>query len=232
MNSILKKIAFITTTLAMTAASACWYSKSNYNDYVATINNAIRHASEVKVVQGNASSIKSIEYTIANNLVVDFPVTVTMKITSEQPIQMVDAFDSSSTPRASNLEAMLQYRILPDGDWITVSNFSIETGRLPESYPPAPYLGRNNIWPKGLKKGDKIMVRLYVTDGQWQSGDISSKCNARTSDNSKYRYEFSQYKYKVTNVVTDEIGESDLGDGWLPHYVVVLEYSGNTRPIQ
>ena len=113
-----------------------------------------------------------------------------------------------------------------------VSEYSIETGRLPDEYPPSPYLGRNNIHPKGLKAGDKIMVRLYVTDGLWQSGDPNSKCDAlATAPEYTYRYEFPYYDYIVKNVVEDVTGESDLGGGWLPHYVAVLEYSGNTRPI-
>ena len=64
------------------------------------------------------------------------------------------------------------------------------------------------------------------------TGDPNSKCDALAdSADYTYRYEFPRYDYTVKNVVEDHVGESDLGGGWLPHYVVVLEYSGNTRPL-
>lgn len=45
------------------------------------------------------------------------------------------------------------------------------------SAPPAAYLNRNNIWPKKCRAGDVVMIRLYVTDGSFQSGDMSDKCD-------------------------------------------------------
>lgn len=56
----------------------------------------------------------------------------------------------SNVARNVQLDAALQYRILPDGQWITVARYSVDSGRIPESYPPATYLGRNNIEPKGI----------------------------------------------------------------------------------
>lgn len=118
---------------------------------------------------------KQLVYTLTNNIVVDFPATITMKLTSDAPLTVQLANGQTST---LEIDAWLQYRMLPDGDWVTVSRYTIDTGRLPASYPPAPYLGRNNIMPPNMKKGDKVMVRLYVTDGVWQSGELSSKCEA------------------------------------------------------
>ena len=234
----MKKIITIAlASLAALAATACWYQKANYNDYIATVNNFERHISRLDVTQGSWTHIQAIKYEVDNQLKVDFPVTMTMKLTSEKPIAIVDAYEVHAaipTNRTAKVDARLEYRVLPHGNWVKVSEFSIDTGRLPESYPPAPYLGRNNINPKGLKAGDKIMVRLYVTDGQWQSGDPTSMCDATVTNamsSCTYRYEFPKYRYTVKNVVIDELNEADLGGGWLPHYVVVLEYSGHTRPI-
>ena len=230
----MKKTILAMFGIAALAASACWYNKQNYNDYIAMVNTTQRHMSEVIVTQNTSSKIKEIDYCITNNFIVDFPVTVTMKLTSEDPIILANPFsNSTSNAIRRTIDARLEYRVLPDGDWIKVSEYSIETGRLPESYPPAPYLGRNNIFPKNLVAGDKIMVRLYVTDGQWQSGDPNSKCDARAKEGLgiTYRYEYPEFQYDISNVITNIIGEAQLGDGWLPHYVVVLEYSGHTRPI-
>lgn len=239
----MKAIKYILSSVALAVtgiALACWYQKADYNDYIAVVNNSVKHTVLVEKIE-TSSAAKAIRYTIDNQMTVDFPVTVTMKLTSEQPIIIDDAFSLTAnvaaqpqpSSRISKIQAVLEYRVLPNGSWVKVSEYSIETGRLPDSYPPAAYLGRNNIWPRGLSAGDKIMVRLYVTDGQWQSGDPDSKCDARaTTPEREYRYDFPHYEYIVQKTgVIDVEGESDLGGGWLPQYVVVLEYSGKTRPI-
>lgn len=188
----------------------------------------------MEVDQGVQSNIQRIKYSIQNNVEVDFPVTVTTKLTSEQPVILDSTAAATNTGKREMVDAKLQYRVLPNGDWVTVSEYSIETGRLPESYPPAAYLGRNNISPEGLKKGDRIMVRLYVRTAWWQSGDATSKCDRLVNDSgSEHVYEQDMFKYTVTNVVIPDQGyDVDLGGGWLPHYVVVLTYSGYTRPVE
>ena len=234
-GTTMKLLSNIKTTLAATillismSVLACWYQSLNYNDYIATVNGISIHSSRVEVVQSESkSSIQKIEYGITNNIVVDFPVTVTMKLTSEEPIML-----QATTNRREMVNAKLQYRTLPNGDWTTVSEYSIETGRLPETYPPAPYLGQNNIFPAGSKKGDKIMVRLYVKTAWWQSGDLSSKCDETIGGSTKHVYEQDRFNYIVERSVIPKDGTTvDLGGGWLPHYVVVLTYSGYTRPVK
>ena len=95
-------------------------------------------------------------------MTVDFPVTAVMKLVSNSKIILDD-----KTKKPEILRCMLQYRVLPRGNWITVEEYSTPTGSIPMSFPPAAYLGRNNIWPKNCKAGDVIMIRLYVTDGQF-----------------------------------------------------------------
>lgn len=234
MTKLTTKIAAIALALmAAIPSDACWYRKTNYNDYIFTVNNAERHTSLVKTIDAGSQKVNSIEYTEENYMVVDLPITCTMKLTSETPITITDDQQPGSrindNARAVPVDAKLQYRVLPAGEWVTVSEFSIDSGRLPNSYPPAPYLGRNNISPKGLKAGDKIMIRLYVTDNAgWQSGDLASKCD-EGSYNGQPVYLNKTISYKMTNIVEPNV---DMGGGWYPHYVVVVEYSGYTRPVQ
>lgn len=191
-------------------AAACWYQKTNYNDYIFSINNIERHTSLVKTIEAGSQKVNSITYTVVNNMVVDFPLTVTMKLTSETPITMTDPTQSGgkvdSAARAVPVEAKLQWRVLPDGDWVTASEFQIDSGRLPNSYPPAPYLGRNNICPKGLKAGDKVMIRLYVTDNAgWQSGDPASKCDENG------QWEKDKIEYTITNRAVPNVDMGETG---------------------
>ena len=92
---------------------------------------------------------------------------------------------------------------------------------------PSFYLGRNNIYPVGLKAGDVIMVRLYVSRGMTESGDIEDKCdkkliNNKLSDN--YQYIFNDKDQSSTTF--------DLGGNWLPHLVTTVVFSGNYRPVR
>ena len=61
-----KIIATSLIGLASLAATACWYQKANYNDYIAAINNFERHVSRLDVTQGNWTHIQAITYEIDN----------------------------------------------------------------------------------------------------------------------------------------------------------------------
>lgn len=88
-------------------AAACWYQKTNYNDYIFSINNIERHTSLVKTIEAGSQRVNSITYTVVNNMVVDFPLTVIMKLTSENPIMMTNPFNGGSGVRAIPVEAKL-----------------------------------------------------------------------------------------------------------------------------
>ena len=98
-----KIIAIALTSLAALAATACWYQKANYNDYIATINNFERHISRLDVTQGSWTHIQAIKYEIDNQLKVDFPITVTRKLTSEKPIVIADAYEEAGEERSARI---------------------------------------------------------------------------------------------------------------------------------
>ena len=164
-----KLTALAVAVFAAVQSFGCWYNRINYNDYIFGLNNFEQHTWASSATDPHGKALTT--FHIRNNMVVDFPVTASIKLVSDSRI-VVD--DDSKKPEI--LRCKLQYRVLPDGNWTTVGEYDVPTGKIPASAPPAPYLGRNNIWPKKCKAGDVIMIRLYVTDGQFQSGDLADKC--------------------------------------------------------
>lgn len=230
----MKKILAVLTTVFALTASACWFQTTNYNNYVVGINNYERHVEQN--IEYSGTKIQSITYYVTNNIVVDFPVSVFVKLSTPNPvyIPIPFSFENRAAPNVDYPEmlyAKLQYRVLSrngvlvDENWQDVEEIEIESGTIPDDSPAAPYFGRNNIAPSGLVEGDALMIRVAISLGTWNNGDESSKCIY----NNNYIQDY--FEYKVSNRIEDIAGDSDLGGGWLPHYVVVLIYSGKTRPV-
>lgn len=226
MNKLLATLA--TIVLAATTVFGCWYNRISYNDYIFGVNKFERHV-EATVTKDEDGKAKT-TYHVKNNMVVDFPVTVTMKLVSDSQIILDD-----ETKKPELLRCALQYRVLPNGNWTTVEEYKVPTGKIPMSAPPAAYLNRNNIWPKKCKAGDVVMIRLYVTDGSFQSGDLADKCEEQLGYGKSTKFP-SKYTLPDTFDYTlhDQASmiEADLGGMWTPQYVVTVIYSGKTRPVQ
>lgn len=225
-NKFLATIA--ATVLAATTAFGCWYNRISYNDYIFGVNNFERHTEATVTKGGDGKAVTT--YHVENNMVVDFPVTVTMKLVSDSQIILDD-----ETKKPELLRCALQYRVLPNGNWTTVEEYKIPTGKIPMSAPPAAYLNRNNIWPKKCKAGDVVMIRLYVTDGSFQSGDLADKCEEQLDygKSEKFPNKYTlQDSFDYTPHESTSMIEVDLGGMWTPQYVVTVIYSGKTRPVQ
>ena len=225
----MKKITLFLSMLATMSTLACWYQRINYNDYIYAINTYERHVIETESV--NSKITKTI-YTVKNNQIVDLPMTVSMKLVSNTPVYIDD-----STKKPTLLTGKLQYRVLPNGNWVTVEEFKRPTGTLPIELPPSTYFDRNNIMPRNLKAGDVIMVRMYLTDGIWQTGDITSMCDAIKDDTLKNNKKANSWTLPSTMgpyIINDNgsMLNYDLGGMWAPHYVFTVIFSGNYRPIR
>lgn len=215
-----KLLLSLLLAFASMQAVPCWYSKTSYADHIYSINGQVVH-SETKI--GDVT-----EYTHNNNIVVDLPLTVTVKLVSDQEIEIGD----HGTSIAGEISrSSLQYRVLPNGNWVTVCNYNSPLGTISKDSEPKAYFGTNNIWPKDLKPGDVIMIRVYVTDGMWQSGYLESDISDKLITVST---KFGQ-KLSISNRFTylmdgHELLSYDLGGGWMPHLVTTVVYSGNERP--
>ena len=77
------------------------------------------------------------------------------------------------------------------------------------------------------------MVRLYITDGMYQSGNLLDKCedklqNVTTSVGTKYTLP-NEFNYTIGQT---PLSDYDLGSGWCPNQCMTFIFSGKTRPIR
>lgn len=223
-SNILSKVFLAAAiSLASLMSSACWYNMQYYNDYIFGINNYENHVAAT----ANDITPTTTDYVVKNNMVVDLPISISIKL--DQNIVSETATDVELLNNM--VYCVLQYRILPDGEWQNVAEADFQPNSIMPDMPPAFYLGRNNIYPTNCKKGDVIMVRLYVSRGQYQTGNLDSNCDKTLVDN-KLK---DSYYYSIDrrgNIGEDNnIGE-DLGGAWLPQNVFTVVFSGNYRPIR
>jgi len=117
---------------------ACWFTQANYNyNYIAGLNNYMVHY--------NPSAIGITNAVYYNNMIVDIPITVWVKIGKRYPDQPGE--EEIDKPIKS---AKLQYRILPNGNWVTVKSFDNPSWQM-NFADPIPLFGKNNIFHKMQK---------------------------------------------------------------------------------
>lgn len=228
----MKKLAVLLAAVIAygTTAFGCWYKFYNYEDYIYSVNNREVHTESVQMTNKNN---KVITYTVKNNMVVDFPISVAVKLVSNDKV-VLDGEDIVSKPEV--ISCALQYRVLPNGNWVTVQKYETPTGTIPSTYPPNFYLGRNNIFPK-CNPGDVVMIRVYVTDGIWQSGDPSSLCDfykdssdvGAIIENPVNNKSTRTLKSNMTFNLQNGAASLNLGGNWAPSLVTTVIWSGKTR---
>ncbi len=148
---------------ATTIATACWFTESNFNaTYIASVNSKYVHYNKV-------STISQATYT--NGSVVELPISVQIKVSprfGDQP------GESGSKPITA---AKLQYKVVKadgtNGSWITVK--SLNNPDWDMDFPePVNLFGRDGIInPTGAQPNDWIVIRVWMTDGMYQTGDLS-----------------------------------------------------------
>lgn len=223
----MKKILILLTLLNSFVANACWYEYKTRKDYISGINNFEYHTIIKDAETANTS------YIVKNNMKVDFPISVSVKIFTDT-FDNISISETNKVSISTDIQCKLQYRILPNGGWITVNEQIHKVDSIDSDLQPSFYLGRNNIMPLNCKAGDVIMIRLYVTNGVYQTGDLNSMCDkllksGNSTENSNLKTLNDEYTYKISDT---NINEFDLGGGWFPHSVVTVIYSGNIRPIR
>lgn len=194
------RIKQLLLSLLLTTAivSACWFTDTNFNGtYIAGVNNYFAHYTETGAIEN------AVYY---NGQTVAMPITVFVKVTpriADQP---------GETPGPKDLtRALLQYKILPNGDWITVKDINNPDWDLNFSTPLALFgYGCINI---NIPDNTEILIRVYLTDGIYETGDIETDITSI-----------------VPNTVTFNSGNAYEG-GWHAPHVMRLKISGK-RPFQ
>jgi hypothetical protein len=149
-----KKILATTIFLSCIVTSACWFTATNFNkNYIARINNAVTMYSDAVWTGNNIPCPPPGKQNI--------PAQVWVKL---QPRGEVGA------PVVS--EAILQYKKLPNGTWITFKrlyslNWNIDFTK------PVQLFGPNTFDPPGAVENDAYLIRLWFSDGLYENADIN-----------------------------------------------------------
>lgn len=147
---LIASLSFLTV-----ACSACWFTAENFNrDYIAGVNNYVAHYDETSDFND------AIYY---NGLQVSLPLTVWVKVGPRK---------NSLGEYMPIVKAVLQYKILPSGNWKTVKTIYNYSSPIQQALPCCLF-GKNNIDPQ-IRAGTEILIRVYLTDGIFETGDLNS----------------------------------------------------------
>ena len=146
---MIKKIMLGMILMAGITASACWFTSENFDKaYIAKVNTKITFTST-----GTPGSV-----TCPPAGVQDLPAQIWVKL-------------ESRTTGPDVTEAVLQYRKLPSGTWITFKHLKTLNWTLDFSQ-PVQLFGPNIFDPPSARKGDSYLVRLWFTDGIYENADL------------------------------------------------------------
>lgn len=193
LGDTMNKVIGILFALVSLPALACWFTEEDFNNnYIAGANNYVAHYTQVV-------SINDAVY--YNGMEVAMPITLFVKVSPR------DGTASTKITRA-----VLQYKILPNGTWVTVKQIT-KLSDL-DFNKPVILFGKNsiNIPKTSIAANTEILIRVYLTDGVYETGDLDED---------------------VTQAVPDQVtdGNYDFGGGWTAPFLFRVKYNGKRRPI-
>ena len=110
--------------------------------------------------------------------------------------------------------AVLQYKVLPDGEWVTVKDINNPNWKMNFENPVALF-GRNTINIPDLAPNTEVLIRLYLSDGVYETGDLNETMSGDTIPDTA--------RASVSSEVT-------YSGGWTAPFVMRVKVSGTTRP--
>lgn len=154
------KATILSFAIATTVAWSCWFTSSNFNaTYIAGVNNFFAHYTE-------AISIDNATY--HNGQTVAMPITVFVKVSPRFGDEDGEVAGAKEITRA-----VLQYKILPSGSWVTVKDIDNPDWSMNFDHPVALF-GRNTINLSNIPSGTEMLIRLYLSDGTYETGDLNT----------------------------------------------------------
>ena len=204
----MKKFTLISILSAVAlAASACWYTVSNFNaTYIASVNGKQIHYSPTS----------SIDQTVYHNgMSVDLPITVQIKVSDRYGDQSGESIGPKKI-----IEAKLQYKIIRKNGTVypftTVKTISNPNWTMNFSN-PVNLFGSSGIIdiPKSkISAGDEIIIRVYFSDGVYHTGNLNADIDISDVPN--------EQSYTKNNI--------DCGTGgWKAPHVFRVKFSGKRR---
>lgn len=191
---------FLATLLLLTSliTSACWFEPGTINledlswirAYLAGVNNYRTHADFPN------------DFIIYNNFTVAMPITVWVVV---QPRK-------TSITLHPVRRAILQYKVLPSGYWVTVKEYNNITTTL--DYPTPIALFGNNCINIPVPDGTELLIRLYLADQYLETGDLDTDITSA-----------------ILDVISAETGTESIWyeGGWSAPYVIKVRVEGK-RP--
>lgn len=203
---MLKKVLGTILAVGAISAFACWFTESNFNaTYIASVNGKVVHYSP-------ASTLSAAAYT--NGQAVDLPITVQVKVSDRFGDQ---AGESGTKPIT---KAILQYKVVrangTSTSFTTVKILDHPNWKMNFSNPVNLFgqEGIINIPKNSISAGDDIIIRVWLTDGVFATGDINADITAAEVPATQ----------NSTNI--------DCGnDGWKAPHVFRVKFSGKRRII-
>ena len=151
----MKKYLLSIVLMATTVASACWFTELNFDrHYIARVNTKVTFPADATWT-GN-------------------PITCPAAGKQNLPAQIWVKLQPRSEAGAPKItEAILQYKKLPSGTWITFRtlknlNWDIDYSK------PVQLFGPNIFDPPGAVEDDEYLVRLWFSDGLYENADIGT----------------------------------------------------------
>lgn len=155
---MIKKLLASVFLFTALMASACWFTEANFNaTYISGVNNYFVHYDE-------AADIEEAVY--YNGMTVAMPLTVWVKVSDREADQQGEVAGTKPIIRA-----MLQYRVLPAGSWVTVKDYNNPDWDM--NFTGAVPLFGSNCIDLNLPNGTEILIRLYLSDGIYETGYLS-----------------------------------------------------------
>ena len=149
----MKRILLSTILAIATVTSACWFTELNFNrHYIARV---------------NTKAVFPADATWTGNPIV-CPAAGKQNIPAQIWVKLQPRSEAGS-PQIT--EAILQYKKLPSGTWITFKtlknlNWTIDYSK------PVELFGPNVFDPPGAQTDDEYLVRLWFSDGLYENADL------------------------------------------------------------
>ena len=159
---MLKKLLIALLAAAGMTAFGCWFTPENFEGcYIVGVNGTAHYTA------GETFS----DAVYHNGHSVAMPLTVYVK---------VSPYLSSGTSTAVT-KAVLQYKILPSGNWVTVRTIDTPSWSMDFSVPVSLF-GKNCIDLRNITSGTEILIRVYFKAGVYESGNLATDITSTIPD--------------------------------------------------
>ncbi len=231
----MRRLKHLLTALTLGAslmASACWFG-GNYtghleDNYIAYLSGDVVHYRPLGENQ----------FEIRNGQTVAMPFTVFIKVSNHK------TKDESGSGDGRITRAVLQYKLIRNGEektagdgkaagWVTVKEIDSPDWDMNFDEPVALF-GRNTINIPGVTEDSVVLIRLYLTDGVYATGDLEEEIDEKLIPDSSVGHGASDEYGPITGwtVGTKESGAA--GDGkiksstWSAPFVMKVKVKANS----